>query len=156
MDLSYINASQICSIEGRFICINDQYEYREYVPKKGLFSKEKKAGFYERYYSSSEFYSNSFFDNRENFFRRDKKIYNYPYIRISMSNGDTHKYFFKTHQEMFEFVSKNLLNNPMINWVRLNKELIRRGVLLEKYQGYSDELRLLLKNSLSTDKERNE
>lgn len=150
MDLQYINASQICSIECGFVCINSEYEYRESKPKKGIFSKAEREGFYNIYYYDAQHYENSYFDNSEEMFIRGKKIYYYPFLRLKMSNGDNHKKTFRSHSEMFEYLSKNLLNNPMISWVNTKRIPEKRNVLLEKYQGYSDELRIILKNSLST------
>lgn len=153
MDLEYVNSNQICSIECSFIRLRKEYEFCEYKPKKGFFSKEQREGFYDNTYYKSEYHSVSYFSNREDIFCKDKNIYSYPFLRVSMSNGDNHRKYFKSNYDMIEFLSKNLLSNPNINWVDTKTNYNSRNVLLEKYQGYSDELRVKLKNSLSTDKD---
>lgn len=159
MDLKYINLSQICSIECYFIRVRKEYVYREYKPKNGFFSREQLEGFYDTSYYEDRFFPAVYFDNNRDgyndglLFRKGNKIYRYPFINIKMSNGDTHKKNFKTNYDMIEFLSKNLLSNPNIIWVDTKTNSNRRNVLLEKYQGYSDELRVKLKNSLSTDKD---
>ncbi len=45
-----------------------------------------------------------------------------------------------------EFLSKKIINNP--NVISVHSPIRSREVLLEKYKGYSDELRVLLKNKI--------
>lgn len=142
MDLKYININQICSVRGRFIRLNDSYHYIKYRPKKGFFSKEVKEGIYHW----GDYCSNSRFYDQDDIFRKGNKVYNYPYLEFTMTNSKSHSHYFKSNEEMMEFLSKNIINNP--NIISVHTPLRSREVLLEKYKGYSDELRVFLKNKI--------
>ena len=157
MEISHININHICTISCRLITQNHEYRYKEFRPATGLFKrfkKDKPAGFYSTYYENEGLTSDYYFHNREDMFIRDKKIYFYPYLRITLINGEYERCYFKSHRDMFEFMSKFLLNHPSITFLTTTIPSEKRYVLLEKYEGYSDELRLLLKDKgLNTDKE---
>ena len=151
MDFKYINVSQICSIEGKCISRNRAYQYKEYKSASGIFpfrKKEVKEGFYEWGYDEQRLRSVLTIESEGNIVI-GKKVFSKPFLIVKMSNGDTHRKTFDRNQDMFEFLCKSPL--VTLNLISTKKTLQRREVLLEKYQGYSDEYRILLKRSLETD-----
>lgn len=148
MDFTYINIHQICSIEGRCLTRSNRYEYIEYQPKKGPFGFGKlatKEGFYENGFGGKNLSSVHEIE-QSGYFVIGKKVFIKPFIKINMSNKEQHKKIFNSNIDMFEF----LCNSPLskLDVINARTPIVSRNVLLEKYQGYSDEFRILLKNSI--------
>lgn len=150
MDFNYININQICSVAGKFVTLTDDYKYKERKPKKGFFSKEEKEGFYEETYDGYIYRTIEQIEHGNNKFVKDRKVFYKPRIVVRMSNQDEYKKIFNSNQEMFEFVCNSPLSK--LDFVDTQTSSIRREVLLEKYQGYPDDFRILLKKSLEVER----
>lgn len=147
MGFEYINVNQICFMKGYLIHKSTSYEYRESKVIKTLFKKNKytKEGFYyyDTYISMDEIESNN------EFFIKNRDVFRRPYIIVIMSNKEKHTKFFRTNEEMFEFVCNSPLST--IKWINRKEIIESRVVLMEKYKGYPDEYRILSKQILETE-----
>jgi hypothetical protein len=142
MDFDYINVNQICSLKGYIASKETSYKYRK--SSKTLFGRIRPEGFYLH----DEYFQTINQIESDELYCKGQEVFYKPYIVVKMSNGDTHKKFFHTKDEMFEFMCNSPLST--IKWINRKEIIESRAVLMEKYRGYPDEYRILSKNVLET------
>lgn len=115
MNIRQLNGNEISSIKG-FINQEDYYyEYRE--ERIILFFWKIKAGFYNLLClgGGNHVLEEDILKSGIRFIK-DKKVYYYPHLKITMSSGKTHTKWFKSEEELNQFMNTDEMKN--IPWIK--------------------------------------
>lgn len=115
INIHKLNKAQICSIKSFINAFNTTYVYKTY--RRGIFliRNERKEGFYKKNILSDDEYIGTAIDIEDSrYFCKDGKVYYFPHLEVRMSNQSVHEVFFKTPDELTDFVNSELKD---VNWI---------------------------------------
>ena len=112
--LKYINVLQISSITSYLKYKNFRYIYKK--QKKFLFWKQKEGYYRLDIYSDDKYIKIEEIEKFNNLYVENRNVYYKPYILIKMNNGDEHKKYFDTKEELYYFMECEELKN--ITWIK--------------------------------------
>lgn len=112
-----LNVSQITSIEAFINRRNYLYEYFDEVKFLGL-TIIKEGYRYEPTRIHNYKCTKEQIEKDGEKVCKDKKVFYNPHLEINMSNGSTFKKFFKTKEELMDYINSNELK--VNNWIELD------------------------------------
>lgn len=116
-----LNIAQICSIKS---FLKASHNFLKWADKKKFlffFTRNVKPGFYYSYtlgepiYFSKEEIENGGYFNNKYLYVENNKVYYFPHIEIKMSDGKEFAKYFKTKDELLNFMNSDKLKE--INWI---------------------------------------
>lgn len=103
-----LNVSQICSINAIIKQEHDWYEYRKECRFFGI--RISKEGFYHNFsLSGGDYTERQLIENDTRMFIEGEKVFWYPHLEITMSNEHKFTKFFKSKQELENYVESEEL-----------------------------------------------
>lgn len=114
MEISKLNAGQICSVKSYTNSYCRYYVYKE--SKKFLFFTIRKEGFYYTMtLHGHEYTTVEEIEKSGQFVCRDKKVFYKPHLEIKMSNGEVYEKYFETEQELKDFMESDIMKE--VKWI---------------------------------------
>ncbi len=112
--MSKLNAEQISEMEIFRKQASTRYEYREdqSISLFGFKLLNRPAGFYDKFYSSPQLISAELLLKlNEDVYIEGQRVFNKPYIRITMGNGNEYDEIFETIADLDEFIASEIIKD---------------------------------------------
>ena len=108
INVNKLNVEQICSVK---IIVNSYSNWYVYKESKKIFSFEyQKEGYYfTMTIEGSTYKTVEEIEKDDRYICKNKRVYFKPHLEIKMSNGNIHKKYFETKEELYDFIDSDVM-----------------------------------------------